>query len=76
VNELATSDRASQAELDGLAELATDIVQRCRARGADEADVVASVDTGLSVNVRLGEVETIERARDRGVSVSVLFGKR
>lgn len=73
MNELVTSDRA---ELDGLAERAEDIVRRCRALGADEADVVASIDTGLSVTVRLGEVETIERTRDRGVAVSVLFGKR
>lgn len=76
MNELATSDTESRAELDGLAELAEDIVRRCRASGASEADVVASIDAGLSVNVRLGEVETIERTRDRGVSVSVLFGKR
>ncbi|HKE46884.1 MAG TPA: metalloprotease PmbA, partial [Rhodanobacteraceae bacterium] len=34
------------------------------------------VDEGLAVNVRLGEVETVERTRDRGVSVTVYFGRR
>ena len=31
---------------------------------------------GLSVNVRLGEVDTIEYQRDRGLGVTVYFGKR
>ncbi len=81
MNDVATSQMASRvpgeaAELDDLANLVEDIVRRCRARGASEADVSASIDAGLSVNVRLGEVETVERTRDRGVAVSVLFGKR
>src|SRR5699024_1862952 len=33
-------------------------------------------DTGLSVNVRLGEVETVERTRDRGFGLTVYFGQR
>lgn len=76
MNESATSDIASRDELDRLAHLAEEIVRRCRARGADAADAVASIDAGLSVTVRLGGVETIERTRDRGVSVSVYFGHR
>ena len=63
-------------DLDRLAEIAEDVIRRCRVKGASEADVAASIDTGLSVNVRLGEVETVERTRDRGVSLTVYFGKR
>jgi PmbA protein len=33
-------------------------------------------DAGLSVNVRMGEVETVERTRDRGVGLTVYFGQR
>jgi PmbA protein len=38
--------------------------------------VSANIDTGLSVNVRLGEVETVEHTRDRGFGLTVYFGQR
>lgn len=72
---LTTTDTGS-ADLDRLAAITEDVIRRCRAKGASEADVAASIDLGLSVNVRLGEVETVERTRDRGVAVTVYFGKR
>ena len=66
----------SVAQLGNLANLAEDVIRRCRAAGASEAEVGASIDTGLNVNVRLGEVETIEHTRDRSFGVTVYFGKR
>ncbi len=66
----------SIAELDRLAGLAEDVIRRARAAGASQAEVSASVSTGLSVNVRLGEVETVERNRDRGFGLTVYFGQR
>ena len=45
-------------------------------RGATQADVDASTNRGLSTTVRLGEVETVEYQRDRGIGVTVYFGKR
>jgi PmbA protein len=66
----------SLAQLDRLADLAQDVVHRCRAAGASDVEVGASIDTGLSVNVRLGEVETIEHNRDRAFGVTVYFGRR
>src|SRR5476649_2919201 len=66
----------SLAQLDKLASIAEDVIRRCRAAGASEAEVGAGVDTGLSVSVRLGEVETIEHTRDRSFGVTVYFGKR
>ena len=70
------SNDNSLAELERLASIAADVLQMARAKGASEADVAASIDSGLSVGVRLGEVETVERSRDRGVAVTVYFGKR
>jgi PmbA protein len=66
----------SLGQLDNLAALAEDVIRRCRAAGASEAEVGASIDSGLSVSVRLGEVETIEHTRDRSFGVTVYFGKR
>src|SRR5690242_3079264 len=76
VNDISIDKDTSSAELDRLRQIAEDVIRRCRAKGASEADVAASIDEGLSVNVRLGEVETVERTRDRGVSLSVYFGRR
>ena len=70
-----SSDR-SQQDLDRLAELAQDVIRRARAAGASQAEVAASIDTGLNVNVRLGEVETVEHNRDRGFGLTVYFGQR
>ena len=70
-----TADR-SQQDLDRLADLAQDVIRRARAAGASQAEVAASIDTGLNVNVRLGEVETVEHTRDRGFGLTVYFGQR
>ena len=76
MNAIIAQSDDSLAQLDTLAGLAEDVIRRCRAAGASEAEVGASVDTGLSVSVRLGEVETIEHTRDRSFGVTVYFGKR
>jgi PmbA protein len=44
--------------------------------GASGADAAVSVDSGLSVTVRLGEVETLEHHRDRGLGITVYLGQR
>ena len=59
-----------------LSELAQRVLALCRQRGTSQAEVSLTEDTGLSVNVRMGEVETVERTRDRGVAVTVYFGQR
>ncbi len=66
----------SQHELERLSELAEEVIRRARAAGASQAEVAASIDTGLSVNVRVGEVETVEHTRDRGFGLTVYFGQR
>ncbi len=47
-----------------------------RRLGAHQADADASLQKGLNVTVRLGEVETVEYQRDRGMSVTVYFDHR
>lgn len=66
---------SSQHDLDRLASLAEDTIRRARAAGATQAEVSANIDIGLSVNVRLGEVETVEHTRDRGFGLTVYFGQ-
>jgi len=66
----------SATRLDALAALSQRLLERCRAAGASQAEVSCSEDAGLSVNVRMGEVETVESTRDRGIGVTVYFGKR
>ena len=59
-----------------LSALAREVLEIAAARGASQAEVSINEDIGLAVNVRMGEVETVERTRDRGVSVTVYFGQR
>jgi PmbA protein len=66
----------SVARLDRLAGIAQQLIDRCRARGASQAEVSCSEEQGLNVNVRMGAVETVESTRDRGIAVTVYFGKR
>lgn len=53
--------------------LVSEILQQAHAQGASSAEVAASIDIGFSVSVRLGEVETVEYNRDKGVGITVYF---
>jgi PmbA protein len=64
---------AQIAELKSVVTLA---LEEARARGASQCEVDASQNRGLATTVRLGEVDTVEYQRDRGVAVTVYFGKR
>lgn len=63
-------------QLEQLQQLVEDLLSTARKQGADAAEASISVDQGLSVTARLGEVETIEHHRDQGLGVSVYFGQR
>jgi PmbA protein len=65
--------RLTQADLEIIIEHA---LEEARTRGATQAEAAVSQDTGLSVGVRLGEVETLEHQRDRSMGITVYFGKR
>ena len=62
-------------ELSFLAESAREALDHARSMGAEHAEVSASIHFGLDVNVRKGEVETLEHSRDRGLGISVFLGK-
>jgi PmbA protein len=65
--------RLTESDLESIIERA---LQEARARGASQAEAAVSQDTGLSVGVRLGEVETLEHQRDRSMGITVYFGQR
>lgn len=63
-------------EFDTLQDLVDDALDHARRLGADGAQASTSLQGGISVTVRLGEVETIEHNRDRGFSITVYKGRR
>ena len=70
-----------QAEVDGnripeLSNIVSDALAQARKLGATQAEADVSLQKGLTTTVRLGEVETVEYQRDRGMGVTVYFGKR
>jgi PmbA protein len=71
----ASSNQLSHSQQD-LQELVALAIEEARKLGATESEVGISVDTGLSVTARLGEVETLEYQRDRGMGITVYRGKR
>lgn len=72
--ELASKDTRSAA-VEQLQTLAGDMLERARAAGASEAEVMLASGSGLNVQVRKGEVETVEHSRDRSLDLSVYFGR-
>ena len=69
----AHSLRPSREDLKSIIERA---LEEARSRGASQAEAAVSQNTGLSVGVRLGEVETLEHQRDRSMGITVYFGQR
>src|SRR6202022_4396729 len=65
--------RLAPEDLESIIERA---LEEARARGASQAEAAVSQDTGLSVGVRLGEVDTLEHQRDRSMGITVYFGQR
>lgn len=59
-----------QASRSQLQTLATSMLALARKEGALEAEVAIGADTGISVDVRAGNVETVEFNRDKGVSIT------
>lgn len=72
----ATAGDDSPQRLARLSGVARGIVDQAIAAGATQAEVSCSEDRGLNVEVRMGEVDTVESTRDRGVAVTVYVGKR
>ncbi|PJK09825.1 metalloprotease PmbA [Lysobacteraceae bacterium NML08-0793] len=62
--------------LDRLEDTARQLLALARQQGASQAEVSCSDSGGLAISVRMGEVETVESTRDRGIGITVYFGKR
>ena len=59
-----------------LRECAAEVLAQAKRLGAAACECDISEAHGLSVTVRMGEVDTIEHTRDKGLGVSVYFGER
>jgi PmbA protein len=57
-------------------QLVEDTLSIARELGASDAAVEVSEGAGLSVSVRRGEIENVERNRDKAVGVTVYLGQR
>lgn len=64
---------ARQAQLE---QMVNDLLKEARQQGASAAEAAVSSDSGLSISVRKGDVETIEHTRDQGLGITVYFGQR
>ena len=70
--EIAKRESLGREELESLVKLALD--EAC-SLGADQAEVAASQDMGLSATARLGDVENLEFTNDRGLGITVYKDK-
>ena len=59
-----------------LKTLVAEVLAEAKRQGASSAEASVSVSQGLSVSVRLGEVETVEHNRDKGLAVTLFFGHK
>jgi PmbA protein len=59
-----------------LQQMGEDVLRIAKAAGASDAEAEISLGFGQNMSVRMGETETIEYNRDKGVSVTVYFGKQ
>jgi PmbA protein len=57
-------------------QLIEDVLSQARALGASDAGAEVSEGCGLSVSVRKGELENVERNRDKSLGISVYVGQR
>ena len=60
---------------DNLLDIAADLVSRARKLGATDADAMAVEQSNVSVSIREGAVEDLERSEATGVGLRVFAGK-
>ena len=65
-----------RAVAESLTSVAAQAVEIARRHGADQAEVGVSYEEGLSVTARMGELESVERQRDRGLAITVYRERR
>ncbi|MDB5776309.1 MAG: pmbA [Herbaspirillum sp.] len=57
-----------------LRQMAQDVLDYAKQKGASDAAVEFSEGSGLSVSVRKGSIETIEQNKDKGMGVTIYMG--
>lgn len=62
--------------LDDLKAMSERVLYLAKTAGASAAEAEVSLGFGQNVSVRMGETETIEYNRDKGMSVTVYFGQQ
>jgi PmbA protein len=61
---------------DRFPELAAMVLNRAKAFGATEADLLVAEGDSVSVQVRMSEVDRLSKAREKVLGIRVFFGKR
>lgn len=59
-----------------LKTLAAELIDRVKAHGATEADVMVAEGDSVSIQVRLAAVDRLSKAREKSLGIRVFFGKR
>jgi PmbA protein len=70
------SDSGFSYTLDEIKQMSEDVLKVAKNHGASQAEAELSLSIGQNVSVRMQEVEHIEYNRDKGMSVTVYFGKQ
>lgn len=70
------TDASNPYDSESLKSVVNDLLQEATSQGASAAEAGLSVESGLSATVRMGEVETMEHNRDKGLAITVYFGQR
>lgn len=65
---------ASLKSTDELQAIMDKVLKLAKKKGADEATVAVNLDSGFSVDVRMGNVETVAFCEDRDIGLSVYIG--
>ena len=70
------TNRGQLKSTEELSSVMQDILARAHQQGATGACVAINHDCGFSIDVRMGEVETVAFSEDNGVSITVYRGQR
>lgn len=73
---ISSSDQGFAYSREQFQQIVDDVLAMAQSLGTSDAGVEVSEGSGLSVSVRKGEVENVERNRDKSVGVSVYLGQR
>ena len=69
-------NRGQVKSTDELSATMQEVLARAKIHGATDAAVSVGYDSGFSIDVRMGEVETVAFSEDKGVSLTVYIGHR